>query len=106
VARLTALVERNPHRSGVCFASNRSTVQPSTLQRETPTGVGCALRPNLAWVTAPGLFGETPTEVGCALRVLDNFDCGGGQGSGRQKNPHRSGEVFARPAGGSAWKKP
>jgi hypothetical protein len=46
-------------------------------------------------MVGPGGQRETPTGVGCALRVLDNFDCGGGQGSGRQKNPHRGGEVFA-----------
>jgi hypothetical protein len=46
-------------------------------------------------MVGPGGQRETPTGVGCALRVLDNFDCGGGQGSGRQKNSHRGGEVFA-----------
>ena len=53
--------------------------------RKTPTGVGCALRPQSER--------ETPTGVGCALRELapavSGLAC-------LWRNPHRSGVCFAR----------
>ena len=61
--------------------------------RKTPRGVGCALRPQSER--------ETPTEVGRCLR--ESAIQGTQWLVNGERNPHRSGEVFARAIGVYSW---